>query len=308
MDEKIRDRLCGVAVGAALGDAFGMPLEFKPPSPAGRLVRTLTAGRLDAGSFTDDTEMALALAESLLAHAPLDGDDLAQRFVDWYRRGPSDVGIQTGSVLGAIRRGQGWQAAVVDAQRANPESAGNGSLMRCWPVALRWWNDPRQLALDSAVQSWVTHPHPDCIAGSVFINNWIAGLIGGAGKRTAFDLALASVELSQGLRDVIVHAPDCQRAELKNSGWVRHTLETAAWAVLTTSSFEEAVIQAANLGNDADTGAAVTGAVAGAAYGLSGIPADWQTGLHGEWPVGSGKFLKADDLIDFALRLSQTVS
>jgi len=81
-------------------------------------------------------------------------------------------------------------------------------------------------------------------------------------------------------------------------------LETVAWAVLTTDSYAEAVIQAANLGNDADTGAAVTGAVAGAAYGISGIPPDWRAGLHGEWPLGSGKILRADDFIKLALKLA----
>ncbi len=77
MDADMRDRLRGVAVGAAIGDALGMPLEFGPRIPADRLIRTMQPGRLPAGAFTDDTEMALALAESLLARFPLDADSLA---------------------------------------------------------------------------------------------------------------------------------------------------------------------------------------------------------------------------------------
>ena len=105
IDEDIRDRLRGVAVGAAIGDALGMPLEFGPAIPPDRLVRTMQAGRLPAGTFTDDTEMALALADSLLEHSPLDADSLARHFVAWYRAGPSDVGLQTRNVLGRIARG-----------------------------------------------------------------------------------------------------------------------------------------------------------------------------------------------------------
>jgi ADP-ribosyl-[dinitrogen reductase] hydrolase len=281
-----------------------MPLEFRPPSPADRLVRKMTAGRLGAGSFTDDTEMALALADSLLERSPLDGSDLAARFVDWYRGGPADIGGQTSSVLHAIKGGQSWEKASAEALRANPDSAGNGSVMRCWPAVLKWWQDERQLAVDSALQSQVTHPHADCVAGSIFINAWIAGLIQGKPLRQAFQQALEGVEMAGALRAVISKAPERWRGELMNSGWVRHTLETAAWAVLTTDSFEEAVVQAANLGNDADTGAAVTGAVAGAAYGLSAIPLEWRSQLHGEWPLHSGKFLNVDDFIGLALLLA----
>ena len=85
--------------------------------------------------------MALALADSLLERCPLDPDSLARHFVAWYRTGPSDVGIQTSNVLGRIARGTPWQAAVDAVQRTKPDSAGNGSVMRCWPVALAHWDD-----------------------------------------------------------------------------------------------------------------------------------------------------------------------
>src|SRR5512139_418865 len=136
MDATLRDRARGCAVGAAIGDAFGMPLEFRSRQPVDRLVREMRPGRLPAGTFTDDTEMALALAESLLAHFPLDPADLAQRFVAWYRTGPPDVGGQTRAVLSRISHGEPWARASAAVQARNPGSAGNGSVMRCWPVAL----------------------------------------------------------------------------------------------------------------------------------------------------------------------------
>ena len=196
MDEDIQDRLRGVAVGAAIGDVLGMPLEFGPAIPADRLVRTMHSGRLPAGAFTDDTEMALALADSLLERSPLDADSLARHFVAWYRTGPSDVGIQTSNVLGRIARGTPWQAAVDAVQRAKPESAGNGSVMRCWPVALAHWDDLDSLLADSRLQSQVTHPHPECVAGSAFVNATIYHLVHGAEAQAAVGQALDQVDVA----------------------------------------------------------------------------------------------------------------
>lgn len=288
MSDTLQDRLRGIAVGAAVGDALGMPLEFGPAIPVDRLVRTMRAGRLPAGAFTDDTEMALALADSLLKRCPLDADNLAQHFVAWYRAGPSDIGIQTHNVLGQIARGATWQAAVDVVQRSKPDSAGNGSVMRCWPVALAHWADLDRLVAGSRLQSQVTHGHPDCVAGSAFINAVIYHLVHGIAPLAAVSRALDDVDPPFALRKVIEAAPSKQRRDLPNSGWVRHTLESAVWGLLTTRSFEEAVVQVVNLGNDADTAGAVVGALAGAAYGLQAIPASWRVALHGHWPLRDG--------------------
>ena len=173
------DRARGCAVGAAVGDALGMPLEFDFARPPHRLVREMQGGRLPAGSFTDDTEMALALAESLLHRCPLDPVDLAQRFVAWYQTEPPDVGLHTRRVLSRIADGQPWLEAVQEVQRQKPDSAGNGSVMRCWPVALAHWDDPGALLAASRLQSQVTHPHPDCEAGSAFVSMAIYHLLRG---------------------------------------------------------------------------------------------------------------------------------
>ena len=306
MATELQDRLRGVAVGAAIGDALGMPLEFGPAIPADRLVRTMQAGRLPAGAFTDDTEMALALADSLLEHTPLDADALARHFVAWYRTGPSDVGIQTSNVLGRIARGATWQAAVDVVQRSKPDSAGNGSVMRCWPVALAHWDDLDSLLADSRLQSQVTHPHPECVAGSAFVNATIYHLVHGVEAQAAVGQALDQVAMPPALRQAIVAASAKRRGELPNSGWVRHTIESAIWGLLTTNSFEEAVVQVVNLGNDADTAGAVAGALAGAAYGLSAIPAAWRVAFHGEWPLRSGERWDAARLIALADQLTGT--
>ncbi len=303
MDEQMKDRLYGVAVGAAVGDALGMALEFGPAIPEDRLVRTMKPGRLPAGSFTDDTEMALAVAESLISSRPLRGSDLSRHLVAWYEKNPPDIGVHTRKVLGWLAEGMPWRDAMQRAEEYLANSAPNGSLMRSWPVAIAWWNDPIQLVVDSELQSKVTHPHIECVQGSVLINRIIYQLIHGDTPHEALDTALKATTLPAHLRQTIEQAPHRQRSELENSGWVRHTLESAVWGLLTTTSFEEAVVQVVNLGQDADTVGAVVGAMAGAAYGLSAIPEVWKAQLRGEWPVGSGNIWHTQDFIQLTDRL-----
>ncbi|HNT75817.1 MAG TPA: ADP-ribosylglycohydrolase family protein [Anaerolineae bacterium] len=304
MTPDLLNRLQGVAVGAAVGDALGMPLEFGPPRPVHARVREMTPGRIPAGSFTDDTEMALALAESLLAHRPLDPADLSQRFAAWLRANPPDVGIHTASVLRRVAQGEPWEAAASAVQSARSDSAGNGSVMRCWPVALAWWDDLPRLIADSVLQSRVTHPHAECNAGSAFVNVAIYSLLRGAAPVAAVAQALDAVELPAPLRVVIKAAPEKSPSDLPNSGWVRHTLESVVWGLLTTDNFEDAVVNVVNLGSDADTAGAVVGALAGAAYGLSGIPARWRDALQGEYPLRSGRRWRTADLAALAEQLA----
>ena len=300
MEQAVQDRLRGCAVGAAIGDALGMPLEFGPPSPENALVVNMQDGRLPAGSFTDDTEMALALAESLLFQKPLNTDDLVQRFVAWFHTNPPDIGIQTSRILGWLAAGHPFDTVLARIQQEMPDSAGNGSLMRCWPVSLAWLRGRSERIADSRLQSQITHPHTDCQTACVFTNLMIVDLIQGVPKEEAFQAALQSVEFSDAFRQMITNAASRQRSQLKNTGWVRHTLESAIWGLMNTNTFSAAVIQVANLGNDADTAASVVGALAGAAYGLSAIPADWQEQLQGQWPPNSGTYLHTADFIRIA--------
>jgi ADP-ribosyl-[dinitrogen reductase] hydrolase len=290
-------------VGAAVGDALGMPLEFDPPRPETYMVREMGVGRLPPGTFTDDTEMALALAESLLSTFPLEPADLAQRFVAWYRTEPYDIGIHTRSVLARVAAGTPWDLAVESQQAENPDSAGNGSLMRAWPVALAHWENLNGLLADSRLQSRVTHPHAECEAACAFSNAVIYFLIQGAEKAEALAEAVRVAGLPEGLQETIEAAPLRNRDQLANSGWVRHTLESAVWGLMTTDSFEEAVIQVVNLGRDADTAGAVVGALAGAAYGLEAIPERWKGAIRGQWPAKSQSVWRTLDLVRLADRL-----
>jgi ADP-ribosyl-[dinitrogen reductase] hydrolase len=175
--------------------------------------------------------------------------------------------------------------------------------MRCWPVALVYHDDLACLIDGSMRQSHVTHAHAECGAACAFVNIVLADLLHGVKPGAAVSHALANVEMPPALRIAIEAAPFRSRNELVNSGWVRHTVESAIWGLLTTDCYEDALVNVVNLGNDADTAGAVVGALAGAAYGLAAIPLRWQEALRGEWPMGSGRYLGAQDLIDLSIRL-----
>lgn len=306
----IQDRLRGIMVGAVVGDALGMPLEFQPPRPEYDLETEMIKGALPAGSFTDDTEMALALSESLLITSPLDVHDLAGRFVAWYQCRPPDIGIHTAAVLKLIAKGVPVEKAAKQVQDADPDNASNGGLMRTWPIAIARYKQPGLLTAETTLQTELTHCHPDCVNASLLLNFIIYQILQESQSqpaeivRRAIQQATNQVAFDEDFLLMMNLAPMRMRNDLKNSGWVRHTMETALWAVMTTLSFEEALVRAVNLGNDADTGGAITGAIAGALYGLSGIPKRWKDAIHGEYPLRSGKLWFLNDFIELADKLA----
>jgi len=294
--EMLLDRARGCALGAAVGDALGMPLEFGPARRGRDQVRSMLAGRLPAGSFTDDTEMALALAESLIACDGLDTDDILKRFVDWYGRHPADVGNQLSLVLSSVRAGR--PRGEIVGKLAGRQ--GNGSVMRCYPVALKFCDSLSRCLEASIQQSDITHPDPLCGAACAFVNAVIWHALHGAAAAVAVGRALEDVNLPDALRQTVEQAASRSADQLQNSGWALHAVESAVWGLLTTGSFADCIIQVANLGNDADTSACIVGAMAGAVYGLEAIPLDWREALRGYWPIHSEHLWRAGDFLALA--------
>ncbi|HZO88247.1 MAG TPA: ADP-ribosylglycohydrolase family protein [Chthonomonadaceae bacterium] len=295
VQEQLRDRFRGVLVGLAVGDALGAPLEFQPARKPDHYVTEMIGGgwqKLPPGQWTDDTQMALCVVESLLARRVFDPDDIARRFVVWMQSGPPDIGLHTRRVLDAISRGEPWEQASKEVQALNPDNASNGSLMRCAPLSLFLYRRPDYLATLAPVLSRITHAHPDCEWTCVFVNVAIAWLVQGKSKQEAVDLAYEACDnASQELKERIGRAME-PTSEVAPTGYVLDTLEVALWSFLHAGSFEEALLTAVNRGADADTVGAVTGALAGARYGLSQIPLRWLEVLR-----------ERDVLIDYADRL-----
>lgn len=279
----IRDRALGALLGLAVGDAIGTTLEFKHRDSYPPPTDMVGGGpfKLKAGQWTDDTAMALALADSLAMDGNLNEVDLMERFVDWQRNGTYsctgrcfDIGVTTSQALARYK-----QTGDPFAGSTDPNSAGNGSLMRLAPVALRHWQDRDRLAGIAARQSRTTHAAPQAVDACVLFAQILADAIMGRprsdvlAKRTTFGA-------SRFISDIIAGSwRGKRRDQINASGYVAHSLEAALWCVGRTGDFRSAVLMAANLGEDADTTAAITGQLAGALYGYSSIPQDWLTKL-----------------------------
>jgi ADP-ribosyl-[dinitrogen reductase] hydrolase len=280
--EAIEDRAVGALLGLAVGDAVGTTLEFRGRDTYPPLTDMVGGGpfRLARGQWTDDTAMALALADSLLAQHPLEPGDLMARFVSWWDEGSYsctgrcfDIGNTVATALSRFK-----QTGKALAGSTDPYSAGNGSLMRLAPVALRYFNDRAALEAAAALQSRTTHGAAEAVEACVVFANLLADAIQGRplsqvlrDRRTRGVLTLKSILLGSWRGK--------HRPQVHSSGYVVHSLEAAIWSVARTSDFHSAVLLAANLGGDADTTAAITGQLAGAIYGRSGIPQEWLDAL-----------------------------
>lgn len=281
------DSVTGCLVGLAAGDALGAPLEFmsrcevRNRYPKG-LRDMMSSSLWEKGEYTDDTQMALLLAESLRERTGLVPSDLARRFQFWARTA-KDVGIQTRAVVNMRGYVDDPEHCSLRYYEAHPDSsAGNGALMRCAPVALFCVNSLDQLVEMSRSSARVTHHDPKAQSSCVILNSWIHAAISRR-IRDARAEAISILEIAE--RPVwqrLKRIESCAEDDIMSSGYTVHTLEAAVWSFLTTESYEEAVVRAVNLGDDADTVGAVCGALAGAYYGYSAIPANWRSQLRDE--------------------------
>lgn len=302
--EAIRDRAVGALLGLAVGDALGTTLEFSRRDSLPRVTDLVGGGpfRLEPGIWTDDTSMALALADSLFAHPDLDEADLMTRFIQWHEHGEYsatgrcfDIGVTTRQALNRYQRTGDPIAGSID-----PQTAGNGSLMRLAPVAVRHWRDRERLRDVAARQSKTTHGAVEAVDACVGFAEVLADAIVGLPRSDV--LRTRATRLAPRVEAILRGSwRGKNRSEISSSGYVVHSLEAAVWAVSRTASFEEAVILAANLGDDADTVAAITGQLAGAVYGVSAIPAQWRERLAWNSRITN----MADVLFDASVRSAE---
>lgn len=276
----MEDRAVGALLGLAVGDAIGTTLEFALRDDAAPRLTDMVGGGpfgLKPGEWTDDTSMALALASSLASTSEFDPVDLMERFVAWHERGDYssngrcfDIGNTTFDALRTYRL-KGSAFAGSD----NPMSAGNGSLMRLAPVAIRFAGDDDARSVVAAAQSRTTHAAEEAVDACVFFADLLADAI--LGRRRSEVLRRRDVALTPAIAEIAKGAwRSKRRADIRGSGYVVEALEAALWCVGTTTTFADAVLRAANLREDADTTAAIAGQLAGTLYGASGIPEAWR--------------------------------
>jgi ADP-ribosyl-[dinitrogen reductase] hydrolase len=280
----LQERARGVLLGLACGDALGRPVEFKSADQIAATHGTVTemlghgSHRQPAGTITDDTEMGLCIARSLADHGEFVPQDVADRFVEWYQSGPFDIGMMTADAIRQLNTGGSWNETgqTVWKHRREGQNAGNGSVMRCCPYALAYHDDPETLISVSRDSSAITHYDPRCQYGCAVLNLTIANLLHDQADPLRSALDRVAADAPDELVDALTGVPDAvSEPELQTNGYVVTTLQTALYHGLTAPDTREAIIKAVNLGGDADTIGAITGAVAGARHGPESLPAEW---------------------------------
>ncbi len=286
------DRYRGALLGLAVCDALGTTLEFKSPGSFTPITDMIGGGPfgLKPGQWTDDTSMALCLAESLVECRGFNPVDQLERYIRWYREGHLsstgdcfDIGTTT---VDALHRFERTHEPFCGSE--NPQAAGNGSIMRLAPVPLFFANQPAEAIEMSGQSSRTTHGAQVCVDACRYLGAVIVGAIGGVPKDALLSERYSPVPgywdqhpLSAEIDEIAAgsfrrkHPP-----EIRGTGHVVRSLEAALWAFYRSSDFREGALLAVNLGDDADTTGAVYGQIAGAFHGVAGIPDSWLSKLH----------------------------
>ena len=285
----IQDRYRGALLGLAVGDAVGTTLEFKPPGTFEPITDMVGGGPfgLVPGQWTDDTSMALCLAESLVEQQAFDPVDQMKRYVRWWREGYLsstgtfiDIG---GTVRSALSHFESTGEPLSGS--TDPYSAGNGSIMRLAPVPLFFANDPEKAIMVSGMSSRTTHGAQTAVDACRYLGGLIVGAVQGASKEELLSDHYSPVpgywKAHPLCAEIDAIASGSFREKeppgIKGSGYVVESLEAALWAFHHGNSFKEGCLLAVNLGDDADTTGAVYGQLAGAFFGIEGIPEAWRT-------------------------------
>jgi len=278
----VLDRYRGCLLGLAAGDALGTTLEFQLPGSFQPLTDMIGGGPfgLQAGEWTDDTSMALCLAESLVTRRKFDPIHQLETYVRWWRDGHLsvkgrcfDIGNATRAALQRFTRHP--EEFCGD---KNPNSAGNGSLMRLAPAPMAFACEPDKAVAMAGESSRTTHAAVECLDACRYFASLLLGAFAGKPKAELFpsplpDLAPKVAAIARG--SFAIKEPP----QIRGSGYVIHTLEAALWAFHGSDDFRTGALKVVNLGEDADTTGAVYGQIAGAYYGADGIPAEWRAKL-----------------------------
>lgn len=278
----LAERVLGSCLGLALGDALGAPFEFLRANNIPDPIPAFERPWLDQppGSTTDDTAMARNLMRSLAARGGLDPTDLVERHIAWFGTHPPDVGTNIARVLRRIERARD-ATAVAEAvwrERGPEVSAGNGSVMYCAPLGLAYANRPGELAELAPALSGLTHFDERCKTAVLAITLAVAALVRGEEAESAARSAVDAVLPREGgeeLEFLVDAAGSRRQIDGPDQGFCLFTAGVAFQALVRGGGFEAEVRRVVSLGGDADTNAAVAGALLGARDGLGGLPKVW---------------------------------
>lgn len=279
------NRFKGAMLGLAAGDAVGTTVEFTVPGTFLPIDDMIGGGPfyLNPGEWTDDTSMALCMAESLVIRRGFRPADIMRRFIRWRDEGYLsstgrcfDIGNTTTQALDRFLDSGNPYAGLTAATQA-----GNGSLMRLAPVALAYANDPDKAIDIAGLSSQLTHGAKAAVDACRYYAGLMVGALNGATKQELLSVLYhpTAGQWDIGALDYNVAIIACDPGRVSNpvgGGYVIDAMEAALWAFRYSDTFEEGCLMAANLGGDADTTAAIYGQLAGAYYGAFGIPSSWR--------------------------------
>lgn len=288
---KTIERFRGCLLGLATGDAVGTTLEFQSPGMFSPLDDMIGGGPFDLapGEWTDDTSMALCLAESLIEKQDFDAKDQMDRYLRWYRHGYLSSNNRCFDVGGTVSRSlQRYERSGNPYSGLNdPTTAGNGSLMRLAPVAMFYAQDPAHALYYSAQSSRTTHGAQASVDACQYFAGMLIGALNGVDKEQLLSAYYCPIpgywdrhRLHSEIAEIAdgsykINNPPIIRAD----GYVVKSLEAALWAFHNSQSFREGCLLVVNLGDDADTSGAIYGQLAGAYYGEQNIPIEWREKL-----------------------------
>ena len=284
----LKERVIGSMLGLAIGDALGAPIEFERPGNFEPITRYRSGGPflLESGTWTDDTSLALCLAQSLIDCKGFDPIDQLVKYCKWWEEGYMsatgncfDIGNTTSAALREFKQtGQPYPLITT-----NDGFAGNGSLMRLAPIPLFYHGDLSNVVKYSRLSSATTHGSNLCIDACALLGVVISTILSDIPKEQIFEPGMrvgnASLITNQEIIKVLHTFDQKEPPTIVADGYATRSLEAALWAFNKGQTFRQCVLYAVNLGNDSDTVGAITGALAGAYYGASGIPAGLIRGL-----------------------------
>lgn len=283
-----KDRYIGCLIGLAVGDALGATLEFKRPRTFEPIKDMVGGGPfgLKPGEWTDDTSMALCLAESLIECKGFAPKDQMKRYLKWYREGYLSSNGRCFDIGNTVRDGllRFETTGEPYSGPTHPQSAGNGSIMRLAPIPMFYAANPREAIEKSGDSSRTTHGAAAAVDACRYLGALITGALNGTSKEELLSDHYSPVPGYWPQKppvkeiDELVAGSFKRRKppEIQGSGYVVKSLEAALWAFYRSNSFEEGCLMAVNLGDDADTTGAVYGQLAGAFYGFEAIPRSWR--------------------------------
>lgn len=289
MSNQLSKRYQGSLLGLAIGDALGVPVEFKTAGEFEPVSDFRDSHRLPAGHWSDDTAMALCLAKSLIEKKSFDPVDQIEKYRKWLESGYcSSTGEAVGvgqTILRALltyRPGSDPYMAI-----SSHHSDGNGSLMRLAPIPLYFRNNPKEGMANAELSSKITHGSQLCSDACKYYAGLIIGALNGVPKEELLSELYSPIPgfwkdnpLREEIMDIALGSfKHNDPPFIQGSGYVVKSMEAALWAFHTTDTFEDGVLKAVNLGDDADTTAAIYGQLAGAYYGIEGIPKKWVDGV-----------------------------